>query len=121
MGMFLCVDGMLGASKKMIARDVTMEEIVNRHVIPLMHDVKKQMLETISKSPEDKFSNMSSVLSYIAWSEELVDDDEAALEARKEREVWEERKRRIEKDKKRRRVRGGKQTTVEEDNGYIVM
>jgi len=101
MGMFLCVDGMYGASKKMIARDVTMEEVVNRRVIPLMHDVKKQMLETISKSPEDKFSNMSGAL--VHRLERRI-DDEAALEARKEREVWEERKRRIEKDKKRRRV-----------------
>jgi len=68
-----------------------MKEVVKRHVIPLMHDVKNQMLEMTSVSEKDKCEGMSSVLEYIARSEELVDDDEAAKEAREESKVWEER------------------------------
>ena len=39
--------GMHEASMRMIKRDVTMKEVVKRHVIPLMHDIKNQMLEMI--------------------------------------------------------------------------
>jgi len=76
----------------MIERDVTMKEVVKRHVIPLMHDVKNQMLEMTSLSDKVKCFYMSLVLESIALSEELVDDDVAAMEAREER-------RRIEKEK----------------------
>jgi len=89
--------GMRGANMRMIERDVTMKEVVKRHVIPLMHDVKNQMLETTSVSHKDKCKYMSQVLRYIARSEELVDDDVAAKEAWEEIKVWEER--RIEEEK----------------------
>ena len=69
------------ANKWMIERDVTMKEVVKRHVIPLMHDVKNQMLEMTSVSDKDKCEYMSRVLESIAMSEELVDDDVAAMEA----------------------------------------
>ena len=107
-----CVDdgwreGMHGANERMIERDVTMKEVVKHHVIPLMHDVKNQMLEMTSVSDKDKFEYMSlvllaeaedkrfcmsRVLGCIAKSEGLVDDDVAAMEAREE-------SRRIEKEK----------------------
>jgi len=90
---------MHGANKKMIERDVTMKEVVKRHMIPLMHDVKNQMLEMTSVREKVKCERMSSVLDSIALSEALVDDDVAAKEAREEREVWEERKRRIEEER----------------------
>jgi len=94
MEMTWCVDewkGMHGANRRMIARDVTMKEVVKRHVIPLMHDIKNQMLEMTSVIDKDKCFNMSYVLEYIARSEDLVDDDVAAKEAREESKVWEER------------------------------
>jgi len=80
------------ANKWMIERDVTMKEVVKRHVIPLMHDVKNQMLEMTSVSDKDKCEYMSWVLGYIALSEELVDDDVAAMEAREESRRIEEEK-----------------------------
>jgi len=87
MGMSWCFSGgggMHTANWRMIARDVTMKEVVKRHVIPLMHDVKNQMLEMTSVSDKDKcFYYMSLVLGYIARSEELVDDDVAANETRR--------------------------------------
>ena len=85
-------DGMHWANMRMIERDVTMKEVVKRHVIPLMHDVKNQMLEMTSVSDKVKCFYMSRVLESIARSEELVDDDVAAKQA------WEER-RRIEEEK----------------------
>ena len=91
--------GMHGANKRMIERDVTMKEVVKRHMIPLMHDVKNQMLEMTSVREKVKCERMSSVLDSIALSEALVDDDVAAKEAREEREVWEERRRRIEEER----------------------
>ena len=80
--------GMLGANMRMIIRDVTMKEVVKRHVIPLMHDIKNQMLEVTSVSEKYKYEEISRVLRYIARSEELVDDDVAAKEAWEERRVW---------------------------------
>ena len=62
--------GMLGANERMIARDVTMKNVVKRHVIPLMHDIKNQMLEVTSVSEEVKCRCMSRVLESIAESEE---------------------------------------------------
>ena len=87
------------ANRRMIARDVTMKEVVKRHVIPLMHDVKNQMLEMTSVSDKVKFEYMSRVLGYIALSEELVDDDVAAMEAREERRRIEKEMWRIEEEK----------------------
>ena len=87
-----CRTGMQGASEGMIARDVTMKEFVKRHVIPLMHDVKNQMSEVTSVSEADKCGWMSIVLRDIVASERLVDDNEAALEARKESDAWWDRK-----------------------------
>ena len=85
-------DGMHGANRRMIERDVTMKEVVKRHVIPFMHDVKSQMLEMTSVSDKDKCECMSWVLEDIAESEELVDDDVAAMEAREEsRRIGEEK------------------------------
>jgi len=72
---------------------------VKRHVIPLMHDVKNQMLEMTSVSDKVKFEYMSRVLGYIALSEELVDDDVAAMEAREERRRIEKEMWRIEEEK----------------------
>ena len=79
---------MHGANMRMIARDVPMKDVAKRHVIPLMHDIKNQMLEMTSVSEEDKCECMSRVLRYIAWSEELVDGDVAAEEAWEESRVW---------------------------------
>jgi len=93
--------GMYWASKWLIRRDATMKEVVKRHVIPLMHDVKNQMLEVTSVSEEDKCRWMNQVLGKIAKSEELVDDDEAAEEAWKECDVWEERRKREEERTRR--------------------
>jgi len=73
--------GMHGANKRMIERDVTMKDVVKRHVIPLIHDIKNQMLEMTSVSEEYKCECMSRVLRYIAKSEELVGDDVAAHKA----------------------------------------
>jgi len=74
--------GMRGANRRMIARDVTMKDVVKRHVIPLMRDIKNQMLEVTSVSEEYKCKfYMSRVLDFIAWSEKLVDDDVAANKA----------------------------------------
>jgi len=70
--------GMRRANEKMIERDVTMKEVVKHHVIPLMRDIKNQMLEVTSVSEEEKCRGMSRVLRYIAMSEELVGDDVAA-------------------------------------------
>jgi len=90
--------GMHGANMRMIERDVTMKDVVKRHVIPLMHDIKNQMLEMTSVSEEDKCWCMSYVLTCIAMSEKLVDDDVAAHEAWEESRLWwgrwEERRRR---------------------------
>jgi len=86
------VDGLPGmheANEGMIARDVTMKDVVKRHVISLMRDIKNQMLEVTSVSEGDKCRCMSWVLEYIAMSEELVDDDVAAHEAWEESRVWE--------------------------------
>jgi len=85
--MSVCIGGMRDANKRMIERDDTMKEVVKRHVIPLMHDVKNQMMEVTSVSEKDKCEEMIWVLHYIARSEEFVDDDEAAKEAMKEGEV----------------------------------
>ena len=60
-------EGMHGANKRMIVRDVTMKDVVKRHVIPLMHDIKNQMLKVTSVSEEDKCRFMSWVLRCIAW------------------------------------------------------
>jgi len=101
--MGMCVDlwgGIYAANKRMIERDVTMKEVVKRHMIPLMHEVKSQLLEATSVSEEVKCEGMSWVLDYIAESEGLVDDDDAAKEAMKESEAWEER-RRIEEERRR--------------------
>ena len=84
--------GMYEANKRMIERGVTMKEVVKRHVIPLMHDVKNQMLEMTSVSDKVKCEYMSRVLESIALSEELVDDDVAAMEAREESRRIEEEK-----------------------------
>ena len=85
--------GMHGANVRMIGRDVTMKDVVKRHVIPLMRDIKNQMLEMTSVSEEDKCWCISWVLRYISRSEELVDDDDvAAMEALMESmqsRVWE--------------------------------
>ena len=89
-------EGMHGAIRSMIERDVTMKEVAKHHVIPLMHDVKNQMLEMTSVSEKDNCERMSWVLACIAVSEELIDDDVAAKEAREESKVWKERRRRIE-------------------------
>jgi len=97
-GMGSCVggalweEGMHVANMGMIKRDVTMKEVVKRHVIPLMHDVKNQILEVTSVSEKDKCEKMSWVLYCIARSEALVYDGEAAAQAMKESDVWEERK-----------------------------
>ena len=81
--------GMYGANRKMIERDVTMKDVVKRHVIPLMDDIKNQMLEMTSESEEYKCRwYMRRVLGCIAKSEELVDDDVAANKAWEERRVW---------------------------------
>jgi len=94
-GMSLCVGvqwgGMHRANKSMIDRDVTMKEVVKRHVIPLMLDIKNQMLEVTPESEGRKCERLSRVLKYIAKSEKCVDDDEAAQEALKESRVWWER------------------------------
>ena len=87
--------GIYEANERMIKRDVTMKDVVKRHVIPLMRDIKKQMLEMTSVSEEDKCWWMNHVLQYIAMSEELVDDDVAADEAWEERRMWEERSREL--------------------------
>ena len=81
---------MHGANRKMIKRDVTMKDVVKRHMIPLMRDIKNQMLEVTSVSEGDKcrWKDMSRVLRFIAMSEELVDDDVAANKAWKESRVW---------------------------------
>ena len=80
--------GMHKVNKKMIARDVTMKDVVKRHVIPLMHDIKNQMLEVTPVSEKDLCWCMSHVFKYIAESEELVNDDVAAKKARDESRVW---------------------------------
>ena len=106
--------GMHWANKRMIERDVTMKEVVKRHVIPLMHDVKSQMLEMTSVSDIDKCKYMSEVLEYIARSEGLVDDDVAAKQAWEERRrIGEQRRRRIEEERER--------IEVHKDKGCIVM
>jgi len=106
--------GMHGANRRMIERDVTMKEVVKRHVIPLMHDVKSQMLEMTSVSDIDKCKYMSEVLEYIARSEGLVDDDVAAKQAWEERRrIGEQRRRRIEEERER--------IEVHKDKGCIVM
>jgi len=91
--------GMHRANMGMIERDVTMKEVVKRHVIPLMHYVKNQMLEVTSESMEDKCKWMWEVLFCIAQSEKLVGDYEAAEEACKEYEVWGKRRREEERRK----------------------
>ena len=95
--------GMYGANKRMIERDVTMKEVVKRHVIPLMHHVKNQMLEMTSVSDSDKLFEMSLVLECIAGSEELVDDDVAAKEAKEQfsKLIWMEKRGKIEEKKNR--------------------
>jgi len=81
--------GMRGANMRMIERDVTMKDVVKRHVIPLMHDIKNQMLEMTSESEEYKCRwYMRRVLRSIAMSEELAGDDVAANKAWEERRVW---------------------------------
>ena len=79
---------MHGANMGMIERDVTMKDVVKRHVIPLMRDIKNQMLEVTSVSEEDKcrWKDMSRVLRY--KSEELVGDDVAAHKAWEESRMW---------------------------------
>ena len=95
-------DGIHRANKMMIERDITLKKVVKCHVIPLMHDIKSLMLEVPSASEEDICWWMVYVLEYISASEELVDDDEAAKAAMKERETWQKRWRQIvEKDDKR--------------------
>ena len=93
--MSLCVGdewwkGIHGANMRMIERDIMMMDVVKRHVIPLMHDIKNQMLELTSASEKVKCWCMSQVLGYIVWSEKLVGDDVAAKEAWEEKRVWEE-------------------------------
>jgi len=86
--------GMHGANLGMIKRDVTMKEVAKCHVIPLMRDIKNQMLEvtpTSEKEAGEYCKRMSYVLEYIAESEKLVYDDVAAKEAREESKVWLER------------------------------
>jgi len=94
-GMNFCVfgwwTGMHGANRLMIERDVTMKDVVKRHVIPLMHDIKNQMLEVTPVSEKDKYEVMSLVLECIARSEEMVDDDVAAKETREGSRVWKKR------------------------------
>ena len=90
-------EGIHGANMRIVQRDVTMKEVVKYHVIPLMHDVKKQMLEVTSVSEKDKCWAMMLVHEAIAWSEKLVDDDQAAKKALKESRAWEE-KRMVEED-----------------------
>ena len=85
------------ANVRMIERDVTMKDVVKRHVIPLMHDIKNQMLEMTSVSEKDKCRCMCLVLTCIAESEALVDDDVAANKATwEECRVWEKRGRNVE-------------------------
>ena len=113
--------GMHGANKRMIERDVTMKEVVKRHVIPLMHDIKNQMSKMTSVSEKDKCEWMSMVLEYITESEELVNDDVAAKEAWEESKVWEERKRRIDEEERRieeereRRIDDEKERRIDEE------
>jgi len=83
--------GMHGANKKMIARDDVMKEVVKRHVIPLMHDIKNQMLEVTSVSENSKCRWLSLVLEYISDSEALVGNDAAAKETWDESRVWKKR------------------------------
>jgi len=114
--MSLCVGcivwwgGMHGANVRMIECDVTMKDVVKRHVIPLMHDIKNQMLEVTSESEYAKCEHMSRVLGYIAESEELVDDDVAAKEAREEGRAWEERLRELEEESESSKRRNRKLT-----------
>jgi len=108
--------GMHGANMGMIARDVTMKDVVKRHVIPLMRDIKNQMLEMTSVS-EDKCRFMSEVLRCIAESEELVDDDVAAMVAREESRVWE-----LERWRLRRELEEESESSeVEEEPGTYLM
>ena len=114
-----CVDGavwrsgMHGANMGMIERDVTMKDVVKRHVIPLMRDIKNQMLEVTSESEEYKCRFMSQVLRSIAMSEELVGDDVAANKAREESRVWEGRWRELEEE--------SESSEVEEEPGPCLM
>jgi len=80
--------GIREANMGMIKRDITMKDVVKRHVIPLMHDIKNQMLEMTSESEKDKCWLMRRVLEYIAESQKLVDDDVASKETKEER--WRE-------------------------------
>ena len=90
--------GMHEANERMIARDVTMKDVVKRHVIPLMHDIKNQMLEVTSVSEKVKCMCMKWVLGYIARSEELAGGDVAAKEAGEESRVWGERLQELEEE-----------------------
>ena len=98
---------------RMIERDVTMKDVVKRHVIPLMRDIKNQMLEVTSESEEYKCRFMSQVLRSIAMSEELVGDDVAANKAREESRVWEGRWRELEEE--------SESSEVEEEPGTYLM
>jgi len=126
--MSLCVGGdllwrgMHLANKRMIERDVTMKDVVKRHVIPLMRDIKNQMLEVTSVSEGDKCWCMSEVLRYIAKSEELVDDDVAANKAREESRVWEGRLRELEEESESSEVEEGSESSeVEEEPETYLM
>jgi len=105
---------MNGANERMIIRDVTMKDVVKRHVIPLMHDIKNQMLEMTSVSEEDKCRFMSEVLRYIARSEELVDDDVAANKAREESRLWEGRWRGLEEESESSEMEEGSESSEEQ-------
>jgi len=76
--------GIQGANTKIIKCDATMKDVVKRHVIPLMHDVRNLMLQVTTASEKDKSWWMGQVLEYIAYSAQLVDDHEAAKRAREE-------------------------------------
>jgi len=105
---------MHGANMRMIARDVTMKNVVKRHVIPLMHNIKNQMLEVTSVSEEDKCMFMSEVLRSISESEELVDDDVAAHEAWEERRVWEGRWRELKEESESSEMKEGSESSEEQ-------
>lgn len=74
-----CVNNIYWAIKRMIENDVGMKLVVKHHVLPIMHDIKTDMEQMTMDDEEMKCERTSEAFHWIAQSEVLIGEHEAAI------------------------------------------
>jgi len=73
-----CVDALLSTSRKTISNDVTMTEVVKKHVISFMLEIMERMKHVTSVDKGKRCELVVQAVRKFANSEELIGDDDAA-------------------------------------------